>query len=369
MGIFLSNFKDYLYDSVKVDLKEVSTYNLLNRDEIKFDTGLLNCELNRMTILVSGAGGSIGSEICRQLMKFSVKEIILLGHDEASIYNIYKELKLFETKKIMLSPIIANIQDRDNMFKIMERYKPNIVIHAAAYKHVPFMEENPREAIKNNILGTKNIAESAKQANVSEFIMLSTDKAVDPISVMGATKRVAEMILSGLNNSSSTKFSAVRFGNVLNSSGSVVPLFNDQIKRGMPITITDYRMERFFMTIPEASGLVLQAGSLAKRGEVFVLDMGSPVKILDLAKQIFYLNGVPEDEMKIIETGIRPGEKLSEQLVGTHEYLEKRVYDKISIVKTRDKSLNQINKFIYELMKLPDEQLKKPLIEFANDNI
>lgn len=343
-----------------------NTKNLLYRNEVKFDTILLDNQFEQKTVLVTGAGGSIGSEICRQLMNFSVKEVILLGHEESEIYNIYKELQLFKSKDTVLSPIIANIQDRDNMFRIMEEYQPNIVIHAAAYKHVPFMEQNPREAIKNNIFGTKNIAESAKQTEVSKFIMLSTDKAVDPINIMGATKRIAEMIITGLNDSNNTKFSAVRFGNVLNSSGSVVPLFKDQIKRGMPITITDYRMERFFMTIPEASGLVLQAGALTKGGEIFILDMGSPIKILDLAKRMLCLNGISEDKMEIIETGIRPGEKLSEQLIGAHEYIEKQVYDKISVVKTNNKSLNQVNNYIYKLLKLPDEKLKESLIDFVN---
>src|SRR5699024_8370011 len=198
---------------------------------------------------------------------------------------------------------------------IMAHYKPNIVYHAAAHKHVPLMEQNPREAVKNNVIGTKNIAEAAKNAGVDSFVMVSTDKAVNPPNVMGATKRIAEMIVTGLNEEGKTSFVAVRFGNVLNSSGSVVPVFKEQIDKGGPITVTDFRMTRYFMTIPEASRLVIQAGALAEGGEIFVLDMGDPVKIYDLAKQMVWLSGHTEDEINIVETGIRPGEKLYEELL------------------------------------------------------
>ena len=225
------------------------------------------------------------SELCRQIAQFCPARLLLLGHGENSIYLIHKELSSRYKDDIELIPIIADIQDRERIFHIMETYRPDRVYHAAAHKHVPLMEYNPTEAVKNNIYGTRNVAEAAKAAGVAKFVMISTDKAVNPPNVMGATKRVAEMVVTSLNEEGKTLFSAVRFGNVLGSRGSVVPLFKEQIAKGGPITVTDFRMTRYFMTIPEASRLVIQAGALMQGGEVFVLDMGEPVKILDLAKR------------------------------------------------------------------------------------
>ncbi|HFU4494089.1 TPA: polysaccharide biosynthesis protein [Streptococcus suis] len=266
-------------------LKQVEINDLLGRDEVKLDIDSIRDQITNKVILVTGAGGSIGSEICRQLVKFEPQRLILLGHGENSIYSIHRELSnKFKNYSCEIIPVIADVQDRKRIFEIVAQYHPNLVYHAAAHKHVPLMEYNPREAVKNNIYGTKNVAEASKKYNVDHFVMVSTDKANNPPNVMGATKRIAEMIVTSLNEADCTKFSAVRFGNVLGSRGSVIPLFKEQIANGGPVTVTDFRMTRFFMTIPEASRLVIQSGSLAKGGEIFILDMGEPVQILELAK-------------------------------------------------------------------------------------
>ncbi len=241
-----------------------------------WDVGQLKDKLTNKVILVTGAGGSIGSEICRQLIRFNPKQLLLVGHGEYSIYLIHRELmEKYGNKVTEMIPIIADIQDKNRMVDIMKQYQPDTVYHAAAHKHVPLMEYNPTEAVKNNVFGTKNVAEAAKEQNVESFVMISTDKAVNPPNVMGATKRIAEMIVTGMNEEGKTKFCAVRFGNVLGSRGSVIPVFEEQIRQGGPVTITDFRMTRYFMTIPEASRLVIQAGALAGGGEIFILDMAS----------------------------------------------------------------------------------------------
>jgi len=346
--------------------KEIDVVDLLGRDEVKLDMGLIGEQLVNQTVLVSGAGGSIGSEISRQIMKFSPKRILLLGHGEFSIYQINRELKAMDTSTEII-PIIADIQDRNRIFDVMEEYKPDRVYHAAAHKHVPLMQYNPREAVKNNIYGTKNMAEGAKAAGVQSFVMVSTDKAVNPPNVMGATKRIAEMIVTGLNEEGKTNFVAVRFGNVLNSRGSVVPLFKEQIKKGGPVTVTDFRMTRFFMTIPEASRLVLQAGSLADGGEIFILDMGEPVKIADLARKMVHLSGFTESEIEIKEAGIRPGEKLYEELLTDGEAVEEQVYEKIFVGNVTNQPIDEVLDFVSSLEYLEDEGLKTNLIQFANN--
>lgn len=352
------------------EFKEIDVTDLLGRDEVKLDMEKIATQLSGQTILVSGAGGSIGSEICRQIIRFSPNRILLLGHGENSIYLINRELKPFADKNnIDLVPVIADIQDRDRIFKVMAQYKPDRVYHAAAHKHVPLMEYNPTEAVKNNVYGTKNMAEGAKAAGVQSFVMVSTDKAVNPPNVMGATKRIAEMIVTGLNEEDKTNFVAVRFGNVLGSRGSVIPVFKDQIKKGGPITVTDFRMTRYFMTIPEASRLVLQAGSLARGGEIFVLDMGEPVKIVDLAKQMIQLSGAKNKDIKITESGIRPGEKLYEELLSKSENTKKQVYEKIFIGKVTNAPLNEVLKFVQTIEQLEDGELKEQLIDFANGRI
>jgi FlaA1/EpsC-like NDP-sugar epimerase len=346
--------------------KEIDVTDLLGREEVKLDMKKIANQLAGQTILVSGAGGSIGSEICRQIVRFSPKRIILLGHGEYSIYLINRELNQIPEKDFEVIPIIADIQDRERIFGIMKEYQPDRVYHAAAHKHVPMMEFNPSESVKNNIIGTKNMAEAAKEAGVGNFVMISTDKAVNPPNVMGATKRIAEMIVTGLNEKNKTNFVAVRFGNVLNSRGSVIPVFKEQIKNGGPITVTDFRMTRYFMTIPEASRLVLQAGSLAKGGEIFVLDMGSPVKIIDLAKKMIRLSGHTEEEIKIVESGIRPGEKLYEELLTNEETVKGQVYEKIFVGKVNNLPLDLVLRFVNQLETLSNDQLRTVLIEFAN---
>lgn len=346
--------------------RDVDVVDLLGREEVKLDMEQISNELKGKTILVSGAGGSIGSEICRQISKFKPERILLLGHGENSIYQIDRELRGLYKNTIEIIPLIADIQDRERIFDIMLKFKPDRVYHAAAHKHVPMMEYNPFEAVKNNIYGTKNMAEAAKAAGVERFIMVSTDKAVNPPNVMGATKCIAEMIVTGLNEPGKTKFAAVRFGNVLGSRGSVVPLFQEQIKKGGPLTVTDFRMTRYFMTIPEASRLVIQAGTLVKGGEVFVLDMGEPVKIVDLAKKVVKLSGLTEKEIPVIETGIRPGEKLFEELLISSEKINEKVYDKIFVGKVVNKPLFTIMREVEAWSDLSQDDLKEQLISFAN---
>ncbi len=345
--------------------REIDVVDLLGRDEVTLDTEQLAKELSGKTLLVSGAGGSIGSEICRILSSFSPRQLILLGHGENSIYQIHRELSKRYSGQIELIPVIADIKDRDCMFEIMSLYQPSIVYHAAAHKHVPMMEMNTAEAIKNNVYGTKNIAEAAKAAEVGSFIMISTDKAVNPPNVMGATKRLAEMIITSLNESGRTNFAAVRFGNVLGSRGSVVPLFKEQIKAGGPVTVTDFRMTRYFMTIPEASRLVIQAGVLARGGEIFVLDMGQPVKIVDLARKMVQISGYSESEIKVIETGIRPGEKLYEELLIASENTGEKVFDKIFVGKAVQKPLKEIMSFLDMLTGEDEKELRNQLITYA----
>ena len=347
------------------DFQEIDIADLLGRPEVVLNQEELNTYFEGKTILVTGAGGSIGSELCRQIIRFSPKRLLLVGHGENSIYLIHRELQAAYGDTVELVPIIADIQDRNLIFDIMATYQPNVVYHAAAHKHVPLMEYNPHEAVKNNIFGTKNVAEAAKAANVEKFVMISTDKAVNPPNVMGATKRVAEMIVTGLNESGKTQFAAVRFGNVLGSRGSVVPVFEDQVKKGGPVTVTDFRMTRYFMTIPEASRLVIQAGHLAKGGEIFILDMGEPVQILELARKVIMLSGKTEEEIGIVESGIRPGEKLYEELLSSEERVSEQIHEKIFVGRVTNKDQDSVQTFIHSLLSLDRKELKDVLIEFA----
>ncbi|MBJ1182233.1 polysaccharide biosynthesis protein, partial [Enterococcus faecium] len=347
-------------------LKTIDVVDLLGRDEVKLDIESIKDQITDKVILVTGAGGSIGSEICRQIIQFNPAKLLLLGHGENSIYLIDRELRTHHQNcPTEIVPIIADIQDREKINEIMEQYHPDIVYHAAAHKHVPLMEYNPKEAVKNNIFGTKNVAEAAKAAKVKNFVMVSTDKANNPPNVMGSTKRIAEMIVTGLNEEGCTKFSAVRFGNVLGSRGSVIPVFREQIAKGGPITVTDFRMTRYFMTIPEASRLVIQSGALAKGGEIFILDMSEPVKIVDLAKNMIRLSGYSEDEIEIIETGIRPGEKLYEELLLDKERNDEAVYEKIFVGNIKGYSIQKVMDFVKSLPQ-DDEQLAKDIVTFAN---
>lgn len=328
----MPSMNDILNGKMSVNMiREVSVNDLLGRAPVRIDSKEIRESLSDETILVTGAGGSIGSELCRQLAKFQPRELLLLGHGENSIYQIEHELRrLFPDQTI--HPIIADIQDASRIENIFHNYRPTLVYHAAAHKHVPLMELNPVEAIKNNIIGTKNVAEASDKYGVKRFILISSDKAVNPTSIMGATKRVAEMIVHDKNTSSKTAFAAVRFGNVLGSRGSVIPLFQRQIENGGPVTVTHMDMVRYFMTIPEAVQLVIQASVLAKGGEVFILDMGKPVRIFDLARDLIRLSGLePEKDIPIVITGIRPGEKLYEELLTEEEGLMVTKNDRIMV--------------------------------------
>ncbi|MFC0187165.1 polysaccharide biosynthesis protein [Fictibacillus aquaticus] len=363
----LPKIEDLVLGNVSINsIRDVSIEDLLGREPVQLDVDGISEKIEGHTVLVTGAGGSIGSEICRQVSKFNPSIIVLLGHGEYSIYNIEKELIATYTH-IQFPTEIADIQDREKMFEIMQKYKPAFVYHAAAHKHVPLMERNPEAAIKNNIIGTKNVAEAADAAGVDTFVMISTDKAVNPTNVMGATKRLAEMIVQDLDQRSNTKFVAVRFGNVLGSRGSVIPLFKEQIKKGGPVTITHPDMVRYFMTIPEASRLVIQASSLAWGGEIFVLDMGESVKIINLARNLIKLSGFTEEEIGISFSGIRPGEKMYEELLGEDEIHSKQVFPKIYIGKTAHLYIEEIKDLIKDFSNLNNEVLRRILIDLANN--
>ncbi|MFP3323534.1 nucleoside-diphosphate sugar epimerase/dehydratase [Planococcus sp. SIMBA_160] len=359
--------EDVMTGKVSVtDIQDVRIEDLLGREEVKLDMNKIANQLTGKTILVTGAGGSIGSEICRQVARFGPKQLLLLGHGENSIYLIDMELRKVMGDETEIIPLIADIQDRERIIAIMDEYKPDVVYHAAAHKHVPLMEGNPMEAVKNNIYGTKNVAEASHMANVKKFVMVSTDKAVNPPNVMGASKRFAEMIVQNLAKRSDTKFAAVRFGNVLGSRGSVIPLFKKQIAAGGPVTITDSKMTRYFMTIPEASRLVIQAGTLAEGGEVFVLDMGDPVKIVDLARNLIRLSGYTEMDILIKETGIRPGEKLFEELLNEDEIQSEMVFPKIYVGRANPATELELMLLMEKLQEMSSEEVKKVLIGLAN---
>ena len=358
--------EDLMVGKVSVkNFRDVEVEDLLGRDPVELDTKQIGQKLTNKTILVTGAGGSIGSEVCRQVCKFDPDTIILLGHGENSIYAIELELKK-DYPSINVETEIADVQDREKMFSIMKKHSPDVVYHAAAHKHVPLMERNPEEAVKNNVIGTKNTAEAASEAHVGAFVMVSTDKAVNPTSVMGATKRIAEMVVQHMDIVSDTKFVAVRFGNVLGSRGSVIPLFKKQIQEGGPVTVTHPDMVRYFMTIPEASRLVLQAGALARGGEIFVLDMGEPVKIVDLAKNLIRLSGYTEEEIPIVFSGMRPGEKMYEELLGKDEVHDKQVFPKIYIGKTPLVDIGVCHRLVETLDVLNKDELRNQLLDIAN---
>lgn len=316
----------------RFDVKPVELEDLLNRSVREFDTSVLKDIYNNKVVLVTGAGGSIGSEIVRQILDIGCKEIVLVGHGENSLYGIERDINGKYADKTGVSVVVADIQDNNRLDKIFAKYGPNIVLHAAAHKHVPMMEANPSEAIKNNVSGTQNVANLAVKYGVERFVLVSTDKAVNPTNVMGATKRCAEIVVQDLaRKQNKTVFCAVRFGNVLGSRGSVIPVFKEQIEKGGPITVTHPEITRFFMTIPEATRLILQASSLAKGGEVFVLDMGEPIKIVDIAKKLILLSG--KNNIDIVYTGLRPGEKLYEELLTAEEGITKTNLDKIFVAK------------------------------------
>ena len=319
-----------LDDEVLVShLHPVSIEDLLERDEVRLDMDIVEHYIRDKVVLITGADGSIGSEICRQIMGVGPKQLLLLGHGENSIYLINQELKnIYKDGPII--PIIADIRDKHQLDQIFTQYNPQVVFHAAVHKHVPLMEIQPMAAVLNNMYGTRNVADVACRHGVERFVMISTDKAVSPTSVMGATKRVAEKVIISMNDTYDTKYITVRFGNVLGSRGSVIPLFKKQIEAGGPVTVTDPEMTRYFMTIPEASQLVLQAGAMGKGGEVFLLDMGEPVKIIDLARNMIRLSGLePDKDIHIKITGLRPGEKKYEELLTSEEGTNRTNHTKI----------------------------------------
>lgn len=318
------------------NLRDVDIEDILGRDPVVLDNKKIGTLIEERTILVTGAGGSIGSELCRQIIKYNPKKLVMFDIYENNLYNIELELKA-EYRHIEIVPIIGSVRDIKKLESVFEIYKPYLVFHAAAHKHVPLMENSPLEAIKNNVFGTYNVANCADKFKAKKMILISTDKAVNPTNIMGATKRLCEMIVQVKNKSSKTEYAAVRFGNVLGSNGSVVPLFKKQIAEGGPVTVTHKDIIRYFMTIPEAAQLVLQAMSYAKGGEIFVLDMGEPVKIYDLAVSLIKLSGLePDIDIPIVFTGLRPGEKLYEELLMKEEGLQKTENQKIYIGELTD---------------------------------
>lgn len=352
------------------EFRDVQVEDLLGREPIKLDDAGIGEKITGKTILVTGAGGSIGSEICRQVMKYKPAKIVLLGHGENSIYNIEMEMRVTYKDTVEITTEIADIQDRHKIFEIMKKHQPYIVYHAAAHKHVPLMERNPEEAVKNNIFGTKNVAEAADTFKVNTFVMVSTDKAVNPTNVMGATKRFAEMIVQHMASvSTGTRFVAVRFGNVLGSRGSVIPLFKKQIQKGGPVTVTHPDMIRYFMTIPEASRLVIQAGTLARGGELFVLDMGAPVKIVDLAKNLITLSGFSIEEIGIEFTGLRPGEKMYEELLNEGEIHPEQIFPKIHIGKAVLIDQDILRQFMNDFEGISKEEIRERLLDIANNKV
>ncbi|GAB6420518.1 nucleoside-diphosphate sugar epimerase/dehydratase [Bacillus luti] len=363
--------EDLLDGKVSVnEVRDVQVEDLLGREPIQLDDAGIGEKIAGKTILVTGAGGSIGSEICRQVMKYKPAKIVLLGHGENSIYNIEMEMRVTYKDSVEITTEIADVQDRHKIFEIVKKHRPYVVYHAAAHKHVPLMERNPEEAVKNNIFGTKNVAEAADTFKVNTFVMVSTDKAVNPTNVMGATKRFAEMLVQHLAAvSTNTRFVAVRFGNVLGSRGSVIPLFKKQIQKGGPVTVTHPEMIRYFMTIPEASRLVIQAGTLAKGGELFVLDMGDPVKIVDLAKNLITLSGYSIEEIGIEFTGLRPGEKMYEELLNEGEIHPEQIFPKIHIGKAVLMDQSILRQFMNDFEKMSKEDIRERLLEIANSKV
>jgi len=347
-------------------IREVKIEDLLGRDPIQLDANLIDCYLKGKKIMVTGAGGSIGSELCRQISRFNPAELHIVDIYENNVYDLQIELNNNYNaygleRNLKLNTIIASVRDKNRMRRIVRDVEPDVVFHAAAHKHVPLMESNPYEAVKNNIVGTFNMASICHELDIGKFVLISTDKAVNPTNVMGATKRFCEMIVQAHAQVSNTEFAAVRFGNVLGSNGSVIPLFKNQIENGGPVTVTHKDIIRYFMTIPEAAQLVLQAGAMASGGEIFVLDMGDPVKIYDLAHDLIRLSGfVPEEDIKVLITGLRPGEKLYEELLLKEEGIVSTFHKKVFIGKPLDIQYDDIVKkvaILNQTADLEDEEL------------
>jgi FlaA1/EpsC-like NDP-sugar epimerase len=347
----LPSVSQILDGKVRLDLlRHVEPQDLLGRDPVALDDSAIGDLIRAKSVLITGAGGSIGSELTIQVARYNPKRIIIFDHSEPAAYSIYQKIK-YNISESKINVVVGTVVDSRLVSDVMKKHSPDIIFHAAAYKHVPLMEDQPTEALLNNAFGTYVIAESAVKHRVEKMVLVSTDKAVNPTSVMGASKRIAEMILTEFHHSShiTTKFCSVRFGNVLGSSGSVVPIFHEQINRGGPVTVTHPEMTRYFMSIPEAVGLILQSASLSNGGEIFVLDMGNPVRIIDLASQMIELSGgIPGRDIKIKLTGLRPGEKLYEEPIHRTEKVDKTVHEKV-LKLVRDNG-TRINKKIQNLI-------------------
>jgi FlaA1/EpsC-like NDP-sugar epimerase len=349
----LPSINDRIEEVGFANLREVAIDDLLRREPVQLDHEQVEKFVAGRTILITGAGGSIGSELCRQVLRFDPEKVLLFDHDENALFHIERELRAEHGAKVV--PLMGDITDRPRLDQVMREHRPNVVLHAAAHKHVPMMEANPCEAVKNNVFGTIAVAEAAHAHEVDAFVLISTDKAVNPTSVMGATKRVAEMVTQLRAQGSRTRFAAVRFGNVLGSAGSVVPLFREQIAKGGPITVTHPDVTRYFMTIPEATQLVLQAGALGGTGEIFLLDMGQPVKIVDLARDLIDLSGLrPDIDIAIEFSGLRPGEKLFEELLLDGESYGKTPHPKIMVGKIQPLTREALTRGIDHLRRAAD---------------
>lgn len=367
--------RDLLSGQDRIPIRDIDINDLLRRDPIELDCTAISELIRDRRVLVTGAGGSIGSEICRQLARFAPASLVLLGRGENRIFHIERELRS-DYPDLDLVPCIADITCESRMRQVFEDHRPEVVFHAAAHKHVPLMEANPGEAIRNNVCGTRVVADLADEYDSMSFVLVSTDKAVNPTSIMGVSKHLAERYVQALSQESSTRFVVTRFGNVLGSAGSVVPIFQDQIRRGGPITITDERMTRFFMSIPEASQLVLQAAAMGRGGEIFVLDMGQPVRIVDLARDLIRLSGLPEDTIDIIFTGTRPGEKLYEELYFDAETTLPTSHAKLRAAYHRPFSREEVESDIAgleSLIEAPEElvrgRLKELIPEFQQEQL
>ena len=363
-------------ESISKHLKDVSIEDLLGRGEVKLSQGEIRSYIRGKSILVTGAGGSIGSQIVREIFKFKPSQLVLVDVNENALYMLERDLDFEKSHSKEYEDInyiseIVSIREKEALAEVFDKYKPSVVFHAAAHKHVPLMERRPQEAIKNNVFGTKNVMDVAIEKEVERFIMISTDKAVNPTNAMGASKRLTEIILQSKGNKYKTKFAAVRFGNVLGSNGSVIPIFKEQIKKGGPITITHRNIIRYFMTIPEAAQLVLQAGYYASEGEIFLLDMGEPVKIIDLATNLIKLSGLePYKDIDIEEIGLRPGEKMYEELSLDYESSEKTDNKMIYKNTTLDIDVEELDKKLVELKSMlghsTNEEIRSKLFEIIN---
>ena len=367
----IPSYDDLLSGRIAIShLREIEIDDLLGRDVVQMDDDGLREQLTGKVVLVTGAGGSIGSELCRQIARLSPQKMVLFEASEFALYNIEQEL-IRKFPQLDIIYLAGDVRDATRLDQVFEEYKPSVVFHAAAYKHVPLMERrNAWQAVRNNVYGTWQVAQCAQQNGVEKFVLISTDKAVNPTNVMGTTKRMAEMMCQGLQQASGTRFIIVRFGNVLGSTGSVIPKFREQIAKGGPITVTHPEITRYFMSIPEAAQLVMQAGCMGKGGEIFVLDMGEPVKIVDLARDLIRLSGFGEDDIKIEFSGLRPGEKLYEELLADNENTMLTPHPKLRIARARGVSeteLKTMQEWVSVADTVPDQVVRQRMRQWVSE--